>query len=131
MAEWTGDAVAARFEESARTAQRLPRVSVQGYFNTWPAFRREVWETCADEADALRPLPPTPQAIERMRETMQWVQWIEVETRHIVWMRARGIDWRTVCRRIGCERTTAWRRWRRALQLVARELNAAAQVGGN
>ena len=44
MVEWTTEDVAARFAEAAETGRRLPRVKVQGYFNVWPAFAREVWE---------------------------------------------------------------------------------------
>lgn len=79
-----------------------------------------------DAAHAYRPLPPTPQAIDRMMETMRWVQWLDVEQRHLVWMRAKQYEWKVICRRFGCERTTAWRRWQRALQMVAERLNEQA-----
>ena len=115
MAEWTMEDVAARFSEAAETGRRLPRVKVQGYFN--------VWESYPDEEHVYRAQPPSPQAIDRMMETMRWVQWLEVEQRHLVWMRAKQYEWRVICRRFGCERTTAWRRWQRALQIVAERLN--------
>ena len=123
MAEWTLDDVAARFSEAAETGRRLTRVKVQGYFNVWPAIAREVWESSPDDEHDYRPLPPTPQAIDRMMEAMHWVQWLEVDQRHLVWMRAREYEWKDICRRFGCERTTAWRRWKRALEIVAAELN--------
>jgi hypothetical protein len=123
MADWTMDDVAARFSEAAETGRRLPPVRVQGYFSVWPAFAREVWETYPEEDHDYRPSPPSPQAIERMMETMQWVQWLEVEQRHLVWMRAKQCEWKTICRRFGCNRTTAWRRWQKALQVVALHLN--------
>ena len=88
MAEWTMDDVAARFAEAAETGRRLPRVRVQGYFNVWPAFVRDGWEGFDDKDYEYRPLPPTPEAIERMLETMRWMQWLEVEQRHLVWMRS-------------------------------------------
>lgn len=37
---WNVDMVAERFREAAQTARRLPKVTVQGYFNTWPAILR-------------------------------------------------------------------------------------------
>ena len=52
------------------------------------------------------------EAIDRMLETMQWVLWLEVEQRHLVWMRAERYRWKEICCRFGCDRTTAWRRWR-------------------
>ena len=126
MAEWTIESVAERFAEAARTAHRLPKVTVQGYFNCWPAIQRMPWENRGAEPVAYR-LPPDPAAIDRMLETMRWVQWLEIEQRHLVWMRAEERQWRDICRRFGCDRTTAWRRWQRASQAVADRLNAVAK----
>lgn len=122
MAEWTPDDIATRFLEAAETSRRLPPIRVQGYFNVWPAFVRREWEALAAEERECRPLPPAPAAIDRMLETMRWVQWLEVEQRHLVWMRAKQYEWPDICRRFGCCRTTAWRRWRRALQEIADKL---------
>lgn len=126
MAEWTMDDVAARFVEAAETGRRLPPVRVQGYFNVWPAFVRKEWEDFTDKDYEYRPLPPTPEAIDRMLEAMRWVQWLEEEQRHLIWMRAKHREWKDICRRFGCDRTTAWRRWQRALQVVADRLNSLA-----
>jgi DNA-directed RNA polymerase specialized sigma24 family protein len=52
------------------------------------------------------------------------VQWLEEEQRHLIWMRAKQREWKDICRRFGCDRTTAWRRWQRALQIVAARLNS-------
>ena len=123
MNELTIDDVAARFAEAAETGRRLPRVRVQGYFNVWPAFVRDGWEGFDDKDYEYRPLPPTPEAIERMLETMRWMQWLEVEQRHLIWMRAKHYEWKFICRRLGRDRTTAWRRWQKALQIVVDHLN--------
>jgi hypothetical protein len=123
MAEWTMDDVAARLAEAAETGRRLPRVGVQGYFNVWPEFKREPWEVMGSPQEGYRPLPPTPEAIDRMLEAMRWMQWLEVDERHLVWMRAKHYEWKFICRRLGRDRTTAWRRWQKALQLVADHLN--------
>lgn len=122
MAEWTIDDVAKRFEEAANTGRRLPPVRVQGYFNTWPAILRQPWETYSGD-DVLYRFPPDPAAIDRMEETMRWVLWLTEEQRHLVWMRAEERGWREICRRFGCDRTTAWRRWQKALDIVACRLN--------
>ena len=125
MAEWTSDEVAARFAEAASTGRRLPPVRVQGYFNCWPAFARQQWEAFAADEKVHRPLPPSPEAIDRMLEVMRWVQWLEVEQRHLVWMRAKRCGWREITIRFACDRSTAWRRWQRALETVAANLNGA------
>jgi Domain of unknown function (DUF6362) len=120
---WSVERVAERFREAAETARRLPPVRVQGYFNTWPAILREPWETYAAE-DGLCRFPPDPSAIERLEETMRWVLWLTEEQRHLVWMRSEDRGWRDICRRFGCDRTTAWRRWQKALTVVVERLNA-------
>lgn len=128
MAEWTIDDVASRFIEAVHTSRRLPPVRVQGYFNTWPAFARDAWEGFADKDYEYRPLPPTPEDVERMLEAIRWVQWLQEEQRHLIWMRAKEYEWKDVCRRFGCDRTTAWRRWQRALAVVAERLNAPTKA---
>ena len=124
MAEWTIDDVAARFEEAATTGRRLPPVRVQGYFNTWPPILRQQWEVFSAEDPVYRPLPPSPEAVDRMLEAMRWVLWLEIEARHLIWMRAKRYGWRDITIRFACDRTTAWRRWQRALEIVAAQLNS-------
>lgn len=128
MAEWTVEAVASRFIEAVHTSRRLPPVRVQGYFNVWPILARQAWEVMSHDDIEPRPLPPDPEAIERMMETLRWVQWLEEEQRHLVWMRAKEHEWKDICRRFGCDRTTAWRRWQRALGVVAARLNEGADT---
>jgi hypothetical protein len=125
MAEWTIEDVAARFAEAADTGRRLPRVRVQGYFNVWPELARDAWEAYPEETPEYRPLPPSPQAIERMLETMRWVQWLEMEQRHLVWMRAQQREWKDIARRCGGCTRTSQRHWQRAVQSVTDRLNAA------
>ena len=121
--EWTVDDVAARFAEAAETAHKLPRVRPGGYFNPWMTLAMQVPERYPDPERLYRPMPPSPQAVERMLETMRWVQWLEVEQRHLVWMRAKRYGWRDITIRFACDRTTAWRRWQQALQIVVDRLN--------
>lgn len=123
MADWTMEDVAARFSEAAETGRRLPPVRVQGHFNTWPIIVHKEWEAFAADEYVYRSVPPTPDAIDRMLEAMRWVQWLEVEQRHLVWMRAKRYGWRDITIRFACDRTTAWRRWQRALKTVADQLN--------
>ncbi|MEW8420108.1 MAG: DUF6362 family protein [Candidatus Thiodiazotropha endolucinida] len=122
MANWTCDQVAERFREAALTAHRLPPVRVQGYFNAWPAILRQPWENFSGD-DVVHRFSPDPAAIDRMEETLRWVLWLAEEERHLIWMRAERYRWRDICRRFGCDRSTAWRRWQRALFTVAAQLN--------
>ncbi len=71
--------------------------------------------------------PPSPKDVERMLEVMRWVQMLELDERHLVWMRAKRFDWVEISKRFACDRTTAWRRWKRDMQVVADLLNRQAQ----
>ena len=124
---WTPDTVADRFTEAAATARRLPPVRVQGYFNCWPAFARNEWEAFSTDEPVHRPFPPSPEDVDRMLETMRWVLWLEVEQRHLVWMRAKRYGWREIGIRFACCTKTAQRHWTRSLQSVTDQLNAVGK----
>ncbi len=121
---WSVEDVATRLHEAVATERGLPRVRVQGYFNLWPPIVRQEWERFA-EPDRVVRIAPDPAAIDRMLETMRWVQWLEVDRRHLVWMRADNYEWNEIGRRFGCCRTTAWRRWKLAVAQVVINLNEA------
>ena len=123
---WTVEAVADRFVDAARTARRLPRVAVQGYASTWPIVVLP-GDTYPDPLKVYRLPPPSPQDVEQMLEVMRWVQLLELDERHLVWMRAKRFDWVEISKRFACDRTTAWRRWKRDMQVLADRLNAQAQ----
>ena len=127
-ANWTIEDVANRFEEAASTARRLPPVRVQGYFTVWPMIVRSEWERMSAEGRPKLHFPPSPVEVDAMLEVMHWVQWLELDQRHLVWMRAKRYGWRDVCTRFACDRTTAWRRWQKAIQAVADQLNTVKKV---
>jgi hypothetical protein len=120
---WTADDVANRFEDAAATARRLPSANVQGYFNAWPTIVRCQWEMLATDERVVCRFPPSPKDVEQMLEVMLWVQWLEVEQRHLVWMRAKRYGWRDICTRFAIGRSTAWRHWNQAMALMAEKLN--------
>ncbi len=123
---WTVETVAERFVDAARTARRLPRVAVQGYASTWPIVVLPS-DAYPDPHKLHRMPPPSSQDVERMLEVMRWVQVLELDERHLVWMRAKRFDWEEISKRFACDRTTAWRRWKRDMQVLADLLNRRAQ----
>ena len=42
----------------------------------------------------------------------------------LVWSRAARVPWKQISGEMGCDRTTAWRRWQIALTKIAARLNA-------
>ena len=120
---WTIEAVAARFVDAAQTARRLPNTNPQGYFNPWMTLAMHIPDRYPDPQRAYRLPPPGPQAVERMLEAMRWVQWLEVEQRHLVWMRAHRYRWEQIGQQFACATRTAQRRFDAAMDLVTQHLN--------
>ncbi len=124
LPKWTPEQVEDRFVEAAKTARCLPPDHWPGYASAWPALQRmaQALGNQFGEDRKLR-IPLSPAAVDRMLETIRWMQWLDTEARHLVWMRAEHWGWQEICRRFGCNRSTAWRRRKKALQVVADQLN--------
>lgn len=121
--DWTADDVADHFAEAFRTLRKLPLVKVQGYFGTWPQILRSAREIAAMEPEPMR-VWPSAAAITRLEQTFGWLLWIEEAERKLVWSRAARVPWKVIAGEMGCDRTTAWRRWQLALTTIAARLNA-------
>jgi Domain of unknown function (DUF6362) len=117
---WDNQAVAERLEEAVDVLARLPEARIHGVYDLWP---RLVGEPCTH----ARPAAAAPEAIDRMDETLGWLMWLEPEERQLVWLRAEGMPWKWITRRLGIGRTTAWQRWTAALLQIAVRLDAAAE----
>jgi hypothetical protein len=71
---------------------------------------------------------PSPEAIDRMDEALHWLLWLEPEERQLVWLRAEGLPWKWITRRMGIGRTTAWQRWSTALLKIVVRLEVVEQI---
>ena len=114
---WDNEAVARRLEEAADVLARLPDERVRGLYDLWP---RLLGEPCR----SARPAAAAPEAIDRMDEALGWLLWLETGERQLVWLRAEGLPWKWITRRLGISRTTAWQRWTTALRKITVRLNA-------
>jgi hypothetical protein len=125
MAEqrWTASLVEERMVEAADTLKRLPEERVRGYFSTWPPVIRDYWEAFGREDVRLRRGPPSAAAITRMDEAMIWLAWLETIDTRIVWLRASGERWKTICWKVGLQRSSAHEHWLYALCVIAWRLN--------
>ena len=122
-AKWTVRAVENHFEEAIVTLKKLPLVQQRGYFNSWPDVIHTPNELLFQEKKPMR-LPATPEAIGRLEQTFDWMSWITVEERKLIWRRAIKQHWKAICWELGCDRTTAWRKWVLACTKIATTLNA-------
>lgn len=120
---WTPSLVEERLIEAASVMKRLPAVRVPGYFNTWPKMMAEFADLVGQEPVPMRLPPPSPAAISRMEQAMDWLTWLEPIDRKIVWMRASGQRWKTICWTVGLSRTAANQHWLYALCVLAWRLN--------
>ena len=125
MAEtrWTPSMVEERLVEAADVLKRLPEVRVQGYFSTWPPIVREAAEAYGWDTTHVCLGPPSPAAIDRMDEALEWLRWLDPEDARIVWLRASGERWKAICWKVGLQRATAHEHWLYALCVIAWRLN--------
>ena len=127
-----------RLEEAALTLKRLPNPptsGARGYGRSWPEYVHEAKYAYGYEPARMR-VVPNAREIQRMEEALEWLALIGGESeqhaadnRRIVWMRAEGHRWQTICRHVGCVRSTAWRRWSASLLTVSKALKRRDKLG--
>ena len=120
--KWDGKMVATRMEEAAETMKRLPNERMQGYRSSWPETLPSL-EDYRESRTKVRLGPPSPDAIDRMDETMSWLRWLERDQIRLVWSRAVRIPWKLILRQLGVCRETARLKYLVALISIASRLN--------
>ncbi|MCB1502167.1 MAG: helix-turn-helix domain-containing protein [Bauldia sp.] len=129
MLEWTPSLVEARLAEAADVLKRLPDQRIRGYFNTWPQIVAEFSDLVGQEPPRLGRPPPQPDAISRMEETLSWTHGLDPTDAKIVWLRAGGERWKTICWKVGMVRSAANEHWLYALCVIAWRLNGRRVPG--
>ena len=119
---WTPSLVEERLAEAASVLKRLPEPRRQGYFSTWPRILYEFSDLVGQEAKPMRVLP-SPAAISRMEETLSWTVGLDPVDGKIIWLRAYGERWKTICWKVGLQRSAAHEHWLYALCVIAARLN--------
>jgi hypothetical protein len=122
MDKWTPSLVEARLAEAAFVLKRLPEPRRRGYFSTWPEIVHSFGDKVGQEPKPMRVLP-SPQAISRMEETLTWTACLDPVDGKIVWMRAYGERWKTICWTVGLQRSAAHQHWLYGLCVIALRLN--------
>ena len=119
---WTPSLVEERLAEAALVLKRLPAPRRQGYFSHWPGIVHSFADKVGQQPRRMR-ITPSPDAISRMEETLTWTACLEPVDSQIVWMRAYGERWKTVCRAVGLQRSAAHEHWLFGLCVISLELN--------
>jgi len=113
--------VIARLKEAMSTIRRLPPVKVQGYFNAWPDMVYSEIEIMRMDRKPKK-LAASPDAIARMEEAVSWVNLLKkADERQMVWMRANGVPWNEICKKLAISRVTASKRYRNALRKITQK----------
>ena len=121
--QWTPSLVEARIVEAVDVLKRLPEERMQGYYSTWPRIVPEFSDLVGQEPPRLKRPPPSPGAISRMEETLEWPKLLEPQDARILWLRAAGERWKTICWKVGLQRAAAHEHWLFGLCVLAWKLN--------
>lgn len=121
--DWTPSLVEERLVEAADVLKRLPEENMQGYFSTWPAVFVEFSDLVGQEPPRMKRPRPSPAAISRMEETLDWPMLLDPLDARILWLRATGERWKTICWKVGLQRAAAHEHWLYGLCVLAWKLN--------
>ena len=119
---WSASDVEAHFREAILTLKKLPLSMLKGCSSSWPEVLYSVRELAFQEQKPMR-LRATPDAISRLEMALEWVTWVDVQERKLIWWRAAKKPWKAICWELGCTRSTAWRKRHTACSKIARILN--------
>ena len=130
MDDWTPAMVEERLIEAAAVLRRLPRERGRGYFSTWPQTFVEFSDLVGQTPEPMRLPPPSAAAISRMDAALPWLLWLAPLDAKIVWRRASGERWKSICWSVGLARAAAHEHWLYALCVIAWRLNGRAAPKG-
>ena len=122
MGEWTTAQVQDRLELAAGVMRQMPGVMPQGFFNAWPEYFHSFADKVGQEPKPMR-VSPSPRDIARMEETLTWTACLDPVDGKIVWMRAHGERWKTICWTVGLQRSAAHQHWLYGLCVISLKLN--------
>ncbi len=130
---WTAEMVRSRLAEAADTLRRLP--IPRGGFparlrSHWPEVVQEsfeAWIASGRDRPFLCPAAPSPQAIDRLDQTLPWLNLLDRGERRIVWARSCGLPWRRLEDIDGRSDRTLRSVYGQAIDRLVSRLNAAGR----
>ncbi len=125
--KWSPELVEKRFEEAFITLKRLPPVMTQGYYNLWPDIKYSKIELLMQGPGPCR-VQASPLDISKLEETMQWIIWVDIPERKMIWKRAAGVPWKAIITEANRSRTTLWTQYKLALTQIAERLDGAGVI---
>jgi Domain of unknown function (DUF6362) len=128
MTEMTGTEIKARFEEAADTLRALrlgPRDKPSTRLTHWPDVVHQAILAYGWSAARVKPPAPSPEAIDRMDETLAWLWPLEDHERRLVMGRAFRLPWGRLAALDGRAARTLRYAHERILAGVAASVNAS------
>jgi hypothetical protein len=116
------NAVAERLKEAAETLKRLPDEKKYQMKSNWPDTI-PVWGDYGDKNTKSRLIPLSPEAIDRMDETLYWLRWLDPGETKIAWAVACGVNRKVIGASLGVHRTTIWREWKAVIRKLTAIIN--------
>jgi hypothetical protein len=124
---WTPELVERRFEEMFLTLARLPPAVTLGYHNLWPDIKYSRIELLMQKPGTL-PHRLKPEEISKMEEALQWIIWVDIPERKLIWKRAAGVPWKAIMSETRLSRTTLWTQYKLALSQIAERLEGMGKA---
>lgn len=125
--KWSPELVEQRFEEMFITLKRLPPEATQGYHNFWPDIRYSKIELLMQKPGPIR-FMAMPEHVSKMEEALQWIIWVDIPDRKLIWKRAAGVPWKAIIADTNLSRTTLWTQYKLALTQIAQRLDGMGVV---
>jgi len=120
-----------RLREAVLTLKRVRgngRDMPAGFTSSWPPVVHD-WQAYGGEAmkkrqeDATnRPAAPTPGAIDRMDQALQWLWWVPNGSRIVVVARATGVSWGVLVKKTGHSQIEVRTRHKVAIETILEKL---------
>jgi len=126
--KWTVKMVEDHFREAILTLGKLPPVRQKDYFNLWSDIVCMPNERNFRKKRSMRNLATSEELI-KLNQIFEWLNWVTLEEKKLIWKRAENKHWKLICWELGCDRSTAWRKWVIACTKIATTLNARLLKG--
>ena len=134
-ADWSeavADEVRERLRDALETLRRMRMPSGSfpaGYGSGWPDVVQDFWEVYGQHGPKITRIRPSPAAIQRMDLAIGWFHWIaDHRQRRALVLRAIPLSWRAVGRAMGCNKDTAIRLERRAVEAIVARLTQDVDI---
>ena len=107
--------ITSQLKEEALMLRQIITEKMQAYLSALPSPENQDVNSIANQVQALA----IPEATSRLCQALKWMSFIDPDERILVWKRADDTSWKVICKELGFSRTTAWYKWKAAIDKIA------------